>query len=300
MRYSDATARDQAYQAREKDLADLERRELTLLAESAGWPRWAAVAARFPLFRAGDHVMVLGQRPQAQLLLSPQQWRDVGRWPKRGEEPVRLWRSRPVRYERGPQSTRMVGGWAPVYDVDQTEGEPLIMMPRPAAPTPGRAPRGMGAALGAVADVMGFAVRLRPVVSGHAPHLNPTARIITTDPAGDDASHCAALLQRITAAAAADTSVAVAHRDAVGAATAAVVWATYHQPAPSAVRPDPKWRTDHEALRAVLATVTDLAGTITATLATHAVGTAVAVAGDPMPPPPKPAVLTGPGSVAHV
>ena len=54
------------------------------------------------------------------------------------------------------------------------------------------------------------------------------------------------------------------------------------------------------ALRAVLATVTDLAGTITATLATHAVGTTVAVAGDPMPPPPKPAVLTGQGSVAHV
>ncbi len=300
MRYSDATARDQAYQARGKNLADLERRELTLLAESAGWPRWAAVAARFPLFRAGDHVMVLGQRPQAQLLLSPQQWRDVGRWPKRDQEPVWLWRARPVRYQRGPQATRTVGGWAPVYDVDQTEGEPLIMMPRPAAPAPGRAPRGMAAALGAVADVMGFAVRLRPVASGHTPHLDPTARIITADPAGDDASHCAALLQRITAAAAADTSVAVAHRDAVGAATAAVVWATYHQPAPSAVRPDPKWRTDHDALRAVLATVTDLAGTITATLATHAVGTAVAVAGDPMPPPPKPAVLTGQGSVAHV
>ena len=284
------------------DPALIEATELDRLAHPDGWARWAAVAAHFPLFSARNHLMVLGQRPEAQLLLSPQQWRDVGRWPQRNAEPVRLWRSRPVRDGRGPRTPRMVGGWAPVFDVDQTEGEPLILMPQPAAPaTPGRAPRGMAAALGASAAGLGFTLHLRPVATGEYPQVDEGVRIITADPAGDDVNHCTALLLRITTAAAGGTGIPVDYNDAVGAAAAAVVWATYHLPAPTAVRPDPGWGTDHQTLRTVLATATDLARKITASLAAHAVGTSVAAARDPLPPPPRPPALTSPvRSAAHV
>lgn len=289
------------HKGRPTDPTLIEATELNRLTRPDGWARWAAVAARFPLFSARNHLMVLGQRPEAQLLLPPQQWRAVGRWPVRNAEPVRLWRSRPVRDGRGPRTTRMVGGWAPVFDVDQTEGEPLILMPQPAPATPGHAPRGMAAALGASAAGLGFTLQLRSVATGDRPQADDAVRTITADPASDDVNHCTALLLRITTAAAGGTGIPVECNDAVGAAAAAVVWATYHLPAPSAVRPDPGWGTDHQTLRTVLATATDLAGTITATLAAHAVGTTVAATSDPLPPPPRPPALTSPvRNVAHV
>ena len=286
----ESSAGDRRFLQRVERLRAAERRELELLCRPEGWPRWAGVAARFPLLSARDHVMVLAQRPGARLLLSAQQWREVGRWPRRGEEAVRLWREQRRRSRSGG---RGVWALAPLFDADQTDGEPLIMMPPPAQPAPGRAPRGMAAALGAAAAATGCEVRLRPATTGRPPQLDPSSGLITADPSGDDADHCAALLAVITGAAAAHTTVAAADREAVAAAAAAVVLAAHGQPTGTGVRPDPAWGGDHRRLCGVLTAAAGVADTITATLAMHAVGTPAAAAGDPMPPPPRPAAMTG-------
>ncbi len=201
--------------------------------------------ARFPSLSARNRATRGGPAlSQATLVRSSQAWREVGRWPKRGSTALRLWQTRPVKDE----DSRITGQrevLTPVFDVSQTDGEPVIRMPNPPPPAYGRAPRGMAAALAAAGTDLGWNVRLRAVPTGAAPVLDHPARAIAADPAETDPTHCTALLSALTTAAAADVEGSVEHRQAVAAAATAVVLATYHLPAPTAVRPAPEWRHDH-------------------------------------------------------
>ncbi len=282
------------YDLLRRDAATQEQSQLATLANEDPWPQWAAVAARFPHLSARNHLLVLAQRPQATLLLPATSWREVGRWPKRGSTAVRLWESRPVKDARNRRSTRTAEILAPVFDVTQTDGEPVVMLPEPSPPAPGRAPRGMAAALAQAAAVWDWRIESRPIPTGAAPELDRESRCITADPAGDQLTHCAALVSAITTAAAGGlVDVSDEHRAAVATAAAAVAWATYHFPAPTAVRPCPRWRSDLQALQAALDAAVGIAWHLSDTLTAHAVGTSAAVAGDAMPPPPKPPALVG-------
>ena len=280
----------QRYAERAKTAARMEQAQLDALADAEAWPQWASVAARFPQLSPRNHLLVLAQQPGATLVLPSAGWRDVGRWPKRGSTALRLWESRPIKGDRG-RVTGQTDILAPVFDVTQTDGEPVAMMPTPPPPAPGRAPRGMAAALAGAAAELGWSVQLRPAPTGAAPELDDHAHVIVADPAGDDLAHCTAVLAALTIAAAAALDSPPGQRTAVATAAAAVVWATYHLPAPMAVRPCPEWRHAHQTLIAAVTAATGIAWQVTDTLAAHAVGTSVAVAGDTMPPPPQPPAL---------
>lgn len=280
----------QRYAERAKTAARMEAAQLDALAADQTWPQWAAVAARFPHLSPRNHLLVLAQQPGAKLLLPSTGWRDVGRWPKRGSTALRLWQTRPVK-DAGGRVTGDTDILAPVFDVTQTDGEPVVLMPTPPAPAPGRAPRGMAVALAAAATDLGYSVQLRPAPTGTAPDLDTAARTITADPGGDDLAHCQAVLAALTTAATRDLDAGPDQRSAAAAAAASVVWATHHLPASAAVRPCPEWRHDHAALMDTVTAAVAVAWQVTDTLAAHAVGTTVAESADAMPPPPKPPVL---------
>jgi antirestriction protein ArdC len=113
--------------------------------------------------------------------MSAAQWRQVGRYPARGSTALRIWAPRRVTEhkrraveDRSPQEpeqrndtrtpiARDADGRArfllvPVFDVAQTDGEPLPQQPTPVLPPPGHAPDGMWDALVAYANEAGYAV----------------------------------------------------------------------------------------------------------------------------------------------
>lgn len=285
-----ASAITQQYAQRAQAAARMERAQLDALAAAEAWPQWAAVAARFPGLSPRNHLMVVAQQPTATLLLSSSEWRDVGRWPKRGSTALRLWQTRAIKGERG-RVTGSADILAPVFDVTQTDGEPVVMMPTPAPPQPGRAPRGMAAALAATATELGWTMRHRPVPTGTAPTLDATERIITVDAGGDQLSHCTDVTAALMTAATTDLAGSPEQRAAIAAAAASVVWATYGLPSPSAVRPLTEWRQDRHMLTEALTAAAGIAWQVSDVLAAHAVGTTVARSTDPMPPPPAPPAL---------
>jgi hypothetical protein len=154
---------------------------VTRLAGREGWQEWLGFAARLPHYSVSNQLLLAAQAPNASLVMSAAQWRQVGRYPARGSTALRIWAPRraaePER--RAPEDrsaqepeqrndtrtpvARDAEGRArfllvPVFDVAQTDGEPLPQQPAPVPPPPGQAPDGMWDALVGYATEAGFAV----------------------------------------------------------------------------------------------------------------------------------------------
>ena len=151
------------------------------LAGREGWQEWLAFAARLPHYSVSNQLLLAAQAPHASLVMSAAQWRQVGRYPARGSTALRIWAPRRVteqerrasedprarepgqRQEARTPVARGADGRArfllvPVFDVAQTDGEPLPQQPTPVPPPPGHAPNGMWDALVAYATEASYAV----------------------------------------------------------------------------------------------------------------------------------------------
>lgn len=149
------------------------------LAGREGWQEWLAFAARLPHYSVSNQLLLAAQAPNASLVMSAAQWRQVGRYPARGSTALRIWAPRRATEQRAAEDpsarepeqrqgartpvARDADGRArfllvPVFDVAQTDGEPLPQQPTPVPPPPGQAPDGMWDALVAYATEAGYAV----------------------------------------------------------------------------------------------------------------------------------------------
>lgn len=149
---------------------------ITRLGRRQGWVEWLDFAARMPNYSVSNQLLLASQRPQASLVMSASQWREVGRYPARGSTALRIWapRRNPARQAQEPTGdplplTTGDGGardpqarvrflLVPVFDVSQTDGDPLPQQPSPVQPPEGRAPAGMWDALTEYAEAQGFRV----------------------------------------------------------------------------------------------------------------------------------------------
>jgi DNA primase catalytic core len=157
--------------------------------DGAAWHAWLDVAARFHHYSFGNQVLIAAQRPDATLVAGYRAWQGMGRHVRKGEKA--LWVLAPVTVRRGtdaqgvPDATqlsdplttgadtdpstradwsrgRVVGfRGAPVFDVAQTEGEPLPAPPR-AELLAGQAPPGLWDTLAGVLTARGFALTRCP------------------------------------------------------------------------------------------------------------------------------------------
>jgi hypothetical protein len=132
-----------------EDLQAQIERGVAELVEGEDWRRWLEVAARFPRYSFRNTLLIRMQCPSASAVMGYRAWQALGRQVRAGERGIRI--LAPCVYKRDDdpdEPTCVLRGFkaASVFDVSQTEGEPL---PRPAAVTllEGDAPAGLWDAL---------------------------------------------------------------------------------------------------------------------------------------------------------
>lgn len=108
--------------------ADLESKLLDLV-EGDGWATFLRTASRFHTYSAANIMLILKQCPHASRVAGFRAWQSTGRHVKQGEKSIRI--LAPARYKTTDEATGeerwAVRGFtvAHVFDVSQTEGEPL-------------------------------------------------------------------------------------------------------------------------------------------------------------------------------
>jgi DNA primase len=128
-----------------RDTTDLMRRleeGLLRLTATEEWRRWLNLQARLHEYSFGNVLLILSQRPDATLVAGFQTWRALGRRVKRGERGIRILAPVTVRLEREVAPVELHGEErrtqrqvvtfrvVTVFDVAQTEGQPLPVQPR--------------------------------------------------------------------------------------------------------------------------------------------------------------------------
>lgn len=123
------------------------------LIDPEGWQRFLDSAAKFHRYTTSNVLLALAQRPEATLLAGYQDWRKKhGRTVRKGEKAI--WILAPITHtvtQTDPdtgekQKIRLVKGFrgVPVFDVAQTEGEPIAQPPSvPVTALDGDAPPGV-------------------------------------------------------------------------------------------------------------------------------------------------------------
>lgn len=136
------------------------------------WQAWLRFAASFTRYSFNNTILIWSAKPDATLVAGYRAWQAKGRQVRRGEKAIRVLgpvtrrvevldaAGRPVRDHAGQPKfeTRMVGVKPlPVFDVSQTEGEPLPTQPE-ATLLAGQAPPGLWDSLQAFVEAQGFSV----------------------------------------------------------------------------------------------------------------------------------------------
>jgi antirestriction protein ArdC len=124
--------------ARERRVAERERlrRAVAELSSGAGFRRWLEVRAAMHEYSLHNTILIAMQRPDATCVAGYRKWQSLGRQVRRGERAIRILAPRRVKVvdeESGEEGQRVAGFiGVSVFDVSQTEGEPLGEPPRPA------------------------------------------------------------------------------------------------------------------------------------------------------------------------
>lgn len=212
-----------AWLAAQRDREETARKALTegvaALSQRQGWLQWLELAGRLPQYSVGNQLLLVHQLPDASAVMSADQWRQVGRWPKRGSTALRIWAPRRGRRaaaepddrtaddkaaaaeeppEKGleQQQRRVRFVLIPVFDVSQTEGSELPAQPTPVPPPEGCAPAGMWDALVDYASAAGYQVGVGS--TGPADGVtNFRDHRITINPGGSELSRTLTLAHEI-------------------------------------------------------------------------------------------------------
>lgn len=137
------------------------------LRTSDGWRAWLDFAAHMPAYSLNNQLLIVAQRPTASAVASYTAWKSLGRQVRRGESGIRILSpttrrtttdagvdaddnpaSKPDDADVRERSRRVLTGFrtAAVFDVAQTDGDPLPEPQRPAL-LQGHAPEGLWYAL---------------------------------------------------------------------------------------------------------------------------------------------------------
>jgi hypothetical protein len=128
--------------AERADYRDAKRSEQRALVEAAcremlssdGWRRFAETRATFHRYSFGNCMLIAYQMPQATQVAGFKAWQALGRQVRKGERSIRILApmSLKERDEQGNETDerRTFFRAVPVFDVSQTDGEPLAEAPR--------------------------------------------------------------------------------------------------------------------------------------------------------------------------
>jgi antirestriction protein ArdC len=216
--------RAQAAAVRQEKLAALQDRlaeQVLSITTGEQWAAWLRSAGRFHSYSWGNTMMIAMQKPEATKVAGYKLWAQVGRQVRKGETGITILapvvrRSAP----KEPQTTgsttsrsdqtspepgsdkpvRRVVAFRPVhvFDISQTDGEPLAEPPRPQL-TRGQAPEGLLEALAAQVKAAGFDLSTSALHGPNGPDgvTNFLRRTVTVRDDFDDAHSATTLAHEL-------------------------------------------------------------------------------------------------------
>lgn len=156
-----STATDEARAHRLEQMHEALVAKTEALATSEGWLEYLSFAARFRQYSLNNTLLILLQMPEASRVASYKKWLEVGRQVRKGEKSLQIFA--PMTRSREDKKTgeerRYVSGFrlVPVFDVSQTDGDPLPEQVRPVL-LDGQAPEGLWESLESLVTANGYTV----------------------------------------------------------------------------------------------------------------------------------------------
>ncbi len=212
--------RAEATRVREEKLVALQGRlseQVQSITTGEQWAEWLRTAGRFHTYSWGNTMLIQLQKPEATKVAGYKTWTQVGRQVRKGEtgitilapvvrksahkepEATKSTLAQPDQASPEPNSDRPVRrvlAFLPVtvFDVSQTDGDPLAEPPQPQL-TRGQAPEGLWEALAAQVKTAGFDLITSPMAGPNGPDgvTNFLRRTVTVRDDVDQAHMCTTL-----------------------------------------------------------------------------------------------------------
>jgi antirestriction protein ArdC len=216
--------RAQAARLREEKLVALQGRlseQVQAITTGEQWAAWLRTAGRFHSYSWGNTMLIQSQKPEATKVAGYKMWAQVGRQVRKGETGIAILapvvrRSTPEEPEATKSSTmqsdtaipepnsdkpvRRAVAFLPVhvFDISQTDGEPLAEPPRPQL-TRGQAPEGLWEALADQVKAAGFDLSTSALHGPNGPDgvTNFLTRTVTVRDDFDDAHRATTLAHEL-------------------------------------------------------------------------------------------------------
>lgn len=131
--------------------------------DSESFRRWLDISARFHKYSLGNQLLIALQKPEATYVAGYHAWLKMGRYVKKGERGIAIMvpHVRKVETEQGEEEKRITSfGTGRVFDLSQTDGEPLPMLDVPTLE--GEAGGELWGRLSQVAKQEGCTVEVKP------------------------------------------------------------------------------------------------------------------------------------------
>ena len=150
------------------------------LLTSEGWQRWAQTRATFHRYSLNNTMLIACQRPDATQVAGFRSWQQLGRQVRKGERAIRIMAPMAVkeRDDAGSETGDRIMFFraVPVFDIAQTDGEPLPQPP--CEPITGDSHATMIGTLERFAESIGFTVGHAALEHGHGGYCDPEQRRI--------------------------------------------------------------------------------------------------------------------------
>jgi hypothetical protein len=158
--------------ARKRELLATMTDAVETLRTSDGWLQWLEVAAKFHRYSLGNQMLIALQRPDASHVAGYNRWRDLGRHVRKGERGIAILAcTRKIRDQETDEERYILAGFrvVHVFDVAQTDGEPLPADPTQAYAQERRQVLGEYTLTLEIADRCGYAIQFEPAAGAHGP-----------------------------------------------------------------------------------------------------------------------------------
>lgn len=194
-----AEQREQYRQHKHAEAREQVERAARALLTSDGWRQWAQTRATFHEYSWGNCALIAMQRPDATQVAGFKAWQQLGRQVRRGEKAIRIMAPMVVKEhdsagdETGETFTlfRAVS----VFDIAQTDGEPLPQPPR--EPITGDSHFAYVGALTAYARTLGISVEYRRLEHAGGYYSQRERKIVVSTDVGCANAHVRVLVHEL-------------------------------------------------------------------------------------------------------
>jgi antirestriction protein ArdC len=190
--------------AREERLEEMHERlvaKTDALVTSEGWAEYLAFAARFRQYSFNNTLLILLQCPTATRVASYKRWAEMGRQVRKGEKGLSIFA--PMMRKREDEKTgeekRYVSGFrlVSVFDVAQTDGDPLPADPAAPVLLDGEAPEGLWHALAGIVFDAGYTLQRGPSERGENGFTRPEDKVVQVTEGLSDAQAAKTLIHEV-------------------------------------------------------------------------------------------------------